>query len=947
MGQRTILVSLLLLFNYLLVAETETANQDFIALKALMDSWKDVPLSWSGSDPCDDGWDGIKCTNSHVTSIVLPSMGLTGHLSGDIGLLSELDTLDLSYNKGLTGSLPQEIGNLKLSNLFLVGCSFIGPIPDNIGSLQQLVFLSLNSNRFSGKIPASIGNLSKLTWLDLTDNQLEGPIPVSSGGAPGLDKLLNAKHFHLGMNKLSGTIPPQLFSSEMTLIHVLLDRNQLTGSIPSTLGLVQSLEVVRFDSNSLTGPVPLNINNLTKVSELYLSNNKLMGPLPNLSGIKSLGYLDMSNNSFDPSEFPPWLTTLGSLTTLKMEGTQLTGQIPVSLFSLTNLQTVVLKHNDLNGTLDIGTGYGMKLHRIELQDNKIDSLKQHDEVSSIKIILVNNPICQETGTTESYCFDLPFNITYAAPPNICLPVTCSSDQILSPKCKCAYPFMGILTFRTLSFLDWEKDAGLEKSLMDEFKEDHLPVDSVSLSNLTMNQFQYLELSLQVFPSGQDYFNRTEISSISCLLSNLTKHPFYFIAYTYGHYEDPMESSKSSHIAFITGAAVGGSVVLVLLLLAGIYAFHQKKRAEKAIAKSNPFGRWVSKDSECMTPQLKGIKQFSFVEIQKYTRNFSQDNDIGSGGYGKVYRGTLPDRQLVAIKRAQKDSKQGRIEFKAELELLSRVHHKNLVSLVGFCFERGEQMLVYEYVPNGTLHDTITGKSGIRLDWIRRLKVALGAARGLAYLHEHANPPIIHRDIKPNNILLDEHLNAKVADFGLSKPMIDCEKDHVTTQVKGTLGYLDPEYYTSQQLTEKSDVYSFGVVMLELITARKPIERGKYIVKVVRNSIDRTKDLYGLHEFLDPVIINLGSTLKGMEKFIDLSLMCLEDSSADRPTMNEVVKELENLLHSAGFNATAESSTAASTSSSYDEITTGSSQHLYSNESFDSSVVPLQQKIKAK
>ena len=178
----------------------------------------------------------------------------------------------------------------------------------------------------------------------------------------------------------------------------------------------------------------------------------------------------------------------------------------------------------------------------------------------------------------------------------------------------------------------------------------------------------------------------------------------------------------------------------------------------------------------------------------------------------MYKATLPTGQMVAIKRAKQESMQGGLEFKTEIELLSRVHHKNLVGLVGFCFQLGEQMLVYEYVPNGSLKDSLSGtshlflhlaypvlivrlideslpyagRSGIRLDWKRRLKVALGSARGLAYLHELADPPIIHRDIKSNNILLDERLNAKVADFGLSKLLSDCEKGHVTTQVKGTM-----------------------------------------------------------------------------------------------------------------------------------------------------------------
>lgn len=234
-------------------------------------------------------------------------------------------------------------------------------------------------------------------------------------------------------------------------------------------------------------------------------------------------------------------------------------------------------------------------------------------------------------------------------------------------------------------------------------------------------------------------------------------------------------------------------------------------------------------------------------------------------------------------------------------------------------------MIYEYVPNGTLKESLSGKSGIRLDWRRRIKVALGAARGLAYLHELASPPIIHRDIKSNNLLLDEHLNAKVSDFGLSKSLIDVGKGHITTEVKGTMGYLDPEYYMTQKLNEKSDVYSFGVLMLELITGKSPIDRGRYIVREVRNAIDRTEDLYGLHEFLDPGI-GLGTSLKGFEKYVDLALMCVEESGVDRPVMGEVVKQLEDILQMAGLNPYSDSATSSGA------VGHGASRHLYGDES---------------
>ncbi|XP_015891139.3 leucine-rich repeat receptor protein kinase HPCA1 [Ziziphus jujuba] len=941
MGQK-ILVFLLLVFRPIL-GMAVADNQDFPGLMTLKEDWKKKPPGWKGSDPCSD-WEGIECTGSRVTSIKLSSMGLEGTLSEEIQNLSELQTLDLSYNKGLIGKLPQSIGKLKkLTNLILVGCSFSGPIPDTIGSLEQLFFLSLNSNKFSGGIPPSIGNLPKLNWLDMADNNLEGPIPVSNGSTSGLDMLLHTKHFHFGKNKLSGEILEKLFNSSMKLIHVLFESNNLTGKIPSTLGLVQTLEVVRFDRNNLVGKVPSNLNSLTNVSELYLSNNRLSGPVPDITGMNNLAYLDMSNNSFDVSDIPTWFSTLTSLTTLIMERTKLKGELPVDLFSLPSLQTVVLKNNQVNGTLDIGTIYSNRLQLIDLQYNSITEYKKG--LYSDTLILANNPVCQETETetgtgTESYCkvstdSQSDGNSTYTTPSNNCVPSTCNPNQISSPNCRCAYPYTGILEFRAPSFSDLGNKSiykELENKLLTSFQSHQLLVDSVALSDPKKGSI-YLDLSLEVFPYSRDRFNRTEISEIGFLLSNQTfKPPKYFGPFVFhgDEYENYGETEKSkSSIGIIIGAAAGGSVLVLLLLLVGVYAFRQKRRAERSSEISRPFVLWDANKTSAGAPQLKGARWFSYEELAKYTNNFSTANEIGSGGFGKVYRGNLPTGELIAIKKSEKESKQGGREFKTEIELLSRVHHKNLVSLVGFCFENNEQLLIYEYVPNGSLKDSLSGKSGIRLDWMRRLKASLGTARGLAYLHELANPPIIHRDIKSTNVLLDDHLNAKVADFGLSKLIGEDDEDHISTQVKGTMGYLDPEYYMSQQLTEKSDVYSFGVLMLELITARTPIEKGKYIVREVQKTLDKNQGLYNLHRLLDPSI-GLATKLRGFEKYVDLALRCVEEAGSDRPTMSEVVKEIENIMELAGLNPNADS---ASASASYEEVSKPSSHYSPNNETF--------------
>ncbi|KAL7002110.1 hypothetical protein U1Q18_003263, partial [Sarracenia purpurea var. burkii] len=718
MGKR-IWVCLLVISIQILVVAAYTNPIDVAALDALKSIWSNTPPNWTGTDPCgNSSWEGISCNNSRVISMNLAGTNLMGYLSGDILSLSELQYLDLSNNRGLTGTLPASIGNLnKLAVLILVGCNFFGPIPNSIGSLQQLVYLSLNSNSFSGPIPPSIGNLTSISWLDLTDNKLNGTIPVSSGNTTGLDMLVNAKHFHLGQNQLFGTIPSQLFHSGMNLIHVILNNNFLTGNIPSTLGYVQTLEVVRLDSNSLNGSVPSNLNNLTSVNELYLSNNNLIGTVPNLTGLNFLNYVDMSNNSFDPSGAPPWFTNLQALTTILMERTQLQGQIPTNLFSLPQLQTVVLSNNRFNGTLDVGTSYSNQLTLVDLQNNSISRFP-HGTGSNVDLILVGNPICQEAGATESYCTVQKPNSSNVTPSNNCTSMVCSSDKVLSPNCNCSNPYTGTLHFISFSFSDLGNLSYfkyLNGALMSAFLSNQLPVDSVSLSNPTIDIYSYLQFTILIFPSGQDQFNRTGISEIGTLLNHkpfqpndflLNEYygPFFFIDKSYCCFADV--STGKSHTGVIVGAAVASSVLVLLLIGVGVYAFHQKRRAKKAF-EQNPLASWDSNGSGGSIIHLKGARCFSFEELKKCTDYFSEANIIGAGGYGKVYRGTLASGQLVAIKRAQQGSLQGALEFKTEIELLSRIHHKNVVNLVGFCYEQGEQMLVYEYVPNGTLMENLS------------------------------------------------------------------------------------------------------------------------------------------------------------------------------------------------------------------------------------------------
>ncbi|PNX95750.1 putative LRR receptor-like protein kinase [Trifolium pratense] len=699
----------------------------------------------------------------------------------------------------------------------------------------------------------------------------------------------------------------------MILKHVLFDHNQLTGSIPSTLSsLVSTVEVVRLDNNQLSGTVPSSLNNLEILSEMYLSHNKLSGSLPDLTGMNKLTYVDMSDNSFNSTDIPSWVTSLKDLT------------------------TVILKDNQLSGTLNLSNGFTKTLQLIDLQNNDLTVLELGSQELDFDLRLAQNRICLENGVSDkSYC-KVPQAIpSYSTLPNGCSPPSCSNNQIASPNCKCAFPYIGNLSSRAFSVSNYSDTSyykDIEKTLLDTFRKQNIPVDSVSLSNpIKVSATENFQLTLSVFPSQTDRFNTTGVSTAAFVLSNQIYTPpdyftpYIFIGSSYLHYGGEPKGSKSSHTGAIVGAVVAVLVFIVLAILIGLYVIGKKRRAGSS--ELNPFVNWEQNKNSGAAPQLKGARWFSFDDMRKYTNNFAEANTIGSGGYGQVYQGALPNGELVAIKRAGKESMQGAVEFKTEIELLSRVHHKNLVSLVGFCYEKGEQMLVYEYVPNGTLMDSLSGKSGIWMDWIRRLKVTLGAARGLTYLHELADPPIIHRDIKSSNILLDNHLVAKVADFGLSKLLTDSDRGHVTTQVKGTMGYLDPEYYMTQQLTEKSDVYSFGVLMLELATSRKPIEQGKYIVREVMKVMDTSKELYNLHSILDQSLLKASRPI-GLERYVELALRCVKEYAAERPSMAEVAKEIESIIELVGVNPDSES---APTTETYVDAGVGDGKHPYVND----------------
>lgn len=364
------------------------------------------------------------------------------------------------------------------------------------------------------------------------------------------------------------------------------------------------------------------------------------------------------------------------------------------------------------------------------------------------------------------------------------------------------------------------------------------------------------------------------------------------------------SNSKKKVAIIVGVVVGA---LCAVALAGfLFMFCRRKRlTRQGLSKT-----WVPLSINDGTSHTMGSKysngttlsaasnlgyRIPFVAVQEATNNFDESWVIGIGGFGKVYKGELNDGTKVAVKRGNPRSQQGHAEFRTEIDMLSQFRHRHLVSLIGYCDEKNEMILIYEYMEKGTLKSHLYGSGLPSLSWKERLEICIGSARGLHYLHTGYAKAVIHRDVKSANILLDENLMAKVADFGLSKTGPEIDQTHVSTAVKGSFGYLDPEYFRRQQLTEKSDVYSFGVVLFEVLCARPVIDPSlpREMVNLAEWAMKWQKKGQ-LEQIIDPT---LAGKIRpdSLRKFGETAEKCLADFGVDRPSMGDVLWNLEYAL----------------------------------------------------
>ncbi|XP_026664102.2 probable LRR receptor-like serine/threonine-protein kinase At1g06840 isoform X2 [Phoenix dactylifera] len=772
-----------------------------------------------------------------------------------------------------------------------------GSIPREIGNITSLKLLLLNGNQLSGSLPEDIGYLSNLDRLQIDVNQISGPIPKSFAN------LSRVKHLHMNNNSLSGQIPHEL-SRLPILLHLLVDNNNLSGHLPREFAELPSLKILQLDNNNFSGSsIPASYSNISTLLKLSLRNCDLQGSIPDLSKLPHLMYLDLSSNQLK-GPLPSYKLSI-SMTTIDLSNNFLDGSIPTNFSGFPKLQRLSLQNNQLNGSVPSSiwqniTFGGNDTLFLDFENNSLTSIPvAFHPPANVTMLLYRNPVCANAKQPDlvRYCQPQVEKQTSGSSTNSninCIP--CPTDipyehNPMSPiPCLCAVPLGVGFRLKSPGISDFPPYiADFEINLTSLLK---LFLYQLHIDRYIWEVGPRLSMHLKLYPDKSNLFNVTEILRIQRMLRGWeitlsdTFGPYELLNFTLGPYANEIPNtsktglSKGAVAGILLGAVAGAGTVSALATIL-IMRRHSRNQVASKRRSSSKFSFKVD-----------GVKYFTFEEMALATNNFNDSTQVGQGGYGKVYKGILADGTLVAIKRAQEGSLQGSKEFFTEIELLSRLHHRNLVSLVGYCDEQDEQMLVYEFMPNGTLRDHLSStKSKQPLSFAMRLRIALGSARGIIYLHSEADPPIFHRDIKASNILLDAKFNAKVADFGLSRlaPVPDVEgivPGHVSTVVKGTPGYLDPEYFLTHKLTDKSDVYSLGVVFLELLTGMRPILHGKNIVREVSMACQSGM----MFSIIDN---HMGSyPSECIENFVSLARRCCRDEPDARPSMSEVVRELE-------------------------------------------------------
>ncbi|GLJ17422.1 hypothetical protein SUGI_0303170 [Cryptomeria japonica] len=798
-------------------------------------------------------------------------------IPSSLAKLSKLIGLDLSENQ-LSGHIPREIGT-KLSNLQylnLWGNQLSGHIPREIGTkLSNLQYLSLWGNQLSGKIPNSLGNCSNLTELLLAENQLSGMVPMelgklnllttlelqtnqlvsdSSNTLSFLTSLTNCSHLQeisVWDNRLTGILPPSIGQLSPHLYLLDLSYNMISGSITQQIVNLTNLTYLSLSGNLFSGNIPSGIKRFQKLERLWLGGNKLEGSIPSDIGqMQHLGLLNLSHN-------------------------RLSGKMPDSLCSPQQLRRLLLQHNNLSGEIPVSLAGCQKLELIDLSYNKLVGRIPPDVIANLK-----NLVFYLNFSWNSLQGPLPQEISKIA---MAQAIDISGNRLT-----------GVIPNSLGDCTELE-----HLNLSHNAFEGPIPASLSKLKNLEEMDLSFNNLSGQI-PEGGLFPNRTVITLFM-------RNPGLCGPTNYSLPPCPKQTlEKHSLLKKIVLSVVGTFAFILCSYILGILWTQ--------ILSSQPFH-----PSNFIFQRLI-YQKISYQELVIATAEFDESNLLGVGNFGSVYKGILRDGKIVAIKALNLQNEEAHKSFITECKVLGRIRHRNLIKIISAFSYPGFKGLVLQFASNGSLekhlHPGRDNQEFSKLEFEDCLSIAMDVAHGMEYLHHDCPLQIVHCDLKTSNVLLDDNMTALVTDFGISRltstPNSIDSFSATTFTLKGSIGYIAPEYGLRGSVSTKGDVYSYGILILEMVTRKRPsddIFAGDLnLHKWVRSAFpDRLADIVDCGLLRD-VNENLQDN-RCLVSFIHVGLLCSSESPRERPSMKDVARFLESLKTSSMDGAVASNLTS--------------------------------------
>ncbi|XP_028764706.1 probable LRR receptor-like serine/threonine-protein kinase RFK1 [Neltuma alba] len=856
-------------------------------------------------------------TVCHVVKMTLKRLSLPGMLPAQLVKLPYLQEIDFAYNL-FTGTIPKEWASMNLTSISLLVNRLSGEIPKHLGNITSLTYLMLEANQFSGVIPPELGSLIKLQTLVLSSNQLTGDLPGTLAG------LQNLTDFRINNNNFNGSIP-NFIQNWKLLQRLEMHASGLKGPIPSNVSFLEKLKQLRIsDINSPSQGFPL-LKNMPYMEILVLRNCNLTGEIPSyIWRMMNLITLDVSFNKIF-GHIPPVIYTR-RLRYMYLTGNMLSGNVPEILNGGSSID---LSYNNFTWqgpeqpACQDNRNLYLNLFRSFKKKNKLEeyvpclenfNCQQYSTCLHINSGGMDVKITENKGehlylgdgnvgggsatyyysssdnwgfsSTGDFMDDFESqNIRYTVSlPSSNMPELYSTARI-SPlsltyfhNCMENGNYTVNLHFSEIQFTNDNTYTSLGKRIFDIYVQEQLirkdlniesetkvaqkplilPIYNVSVTN------NVLEIRFQW--AGKGTTRIPDIGVYGPIVSALS------------FFSDSRPCSNGGKNGVNKFIAIGSAALCLVLFMAGIIWWKGCFKGE------------LQKTEDIQSGT------FSVKQLRAATNDFSYDNKIGEGGFGPVYKGQLPDGTVIAVKQLSSMSRQGNREFLNEIGLISCLQHPNLVKLYGSCIEGDQLLLVYEYMENNNLARALFGNENnrIQLDWPTRVRICIGIAKGLAFLHEESRLRIVHRDIKATNVLLDGNLNPKISDFGLAK-LNEEEKTHITTRVAGTIGYMAPEYALWGHLTYKADVYSFGVLALEIVTGKS---NNNYVpdngAVCLLEWACQLQQSGKLMELVDERMGSMGDEREA-EKVLKVALLCTNASPSLRPAMSEVINMLEGRM----------------------------------------------------